>query len=393
VEGLVLLVLELVLPLALLAGLVLVEAAALLAGLVQAAFAFLTRKRDGPPSALGRRLRRITLGAAAALGFAIILVQTVFFQPIVRRLAAAVQARAGIELSFASASGNLLAGRVTLLEGRARRTSDPAATFDITAREMEVDVRLLSLISGEVSIEAVRVAGARGAYTRASGVERPPRKGFQADVLLLEDAEIAWTLRRPDRPDFTLPLRVDRLEARPFVARDAAHAVLFRSKTSGTLAGAPFTIRDDGGHATWTAERVPVRVLADFLGEPFDWLSEGTADVVVTDAWKDNKVDLHWKGVLRDPKAAVPERITGLRRKISEGMVALVNRGSREIPLDFTLALNGDGFKGSMSIESLELWDAMAGAVAAELGDLMGFKPGSVGQKSLDWLKRRLKPK
>lgn len=394
-EGLVLLVLELVLPLALLAGGLLLEAVALLAGGVQVVLALFGRAR----SVWGRRLRRLTLGAAAAVGLAFILLQTVFFQPVVRRIAAAAKARSGIELTFARASGNLLGGRVVLHESRAVRSTDPAAVFDVTAREMEVDVRLLGLLGGRVSIESIRVSGARGTYTRVMGVERPPRKDYRADVLLLEDAEIAWTLKRADKPDFHLPVKIERLEARPFSARDAAYSALFQSKGRGTLAGAPFTISDEGGHATWTAERLPVKLLADFLGEPFDWLSSGTADVVVTDHWRQsakNEVDLHWKGTLRDPKAAVPDRVAGLRRTIANGMVNLLNKGSREIPLDFTLTLNGDGFKGSMSIESLELWDAVAGAVAAELGDLMGLKPGTLqtaGKKSLDWLKSRLKPK
>lgn len=379
-EGLVLLILELVLPLALLAGALLVEAAALLAGLVQALLVLFKRGTG----VFGRRLRRLTLGAAAALGLAIILLQTVFFQPIVRRIARAVQARAGIELTFKEASGNLLAGRVLLHDAVARRSSDPAATFDVAAREMEVDVRLLSLLSGEVSIESVRVTGARGSYTRMSDVERPPRKGFLADVLRVEDLEVSWTLKRPDAPDFTLPLRVDRLEARPFSSRDAAYSVLFRSETKGTLAGAPFALKD----GDWAVEDLPVRLLADFLGEPFDWLSEGRATVVVTDAWKGEKVELHWKGAIHDPRAAVPDRVTGVRRAISQGMVALVNRGAREIPLDFTLSLPAHGFMGSMSIESLELWDAVNAAVAAKLGDLVGLKP-ETGAKALDWLKKR----
>ncbi|HEX7899050.1 MAG TPA: hypothetical protein VF950_14900 [Planctomycetota bacterium] len=402
-EGLVLLILELILPLSLLAGAVVGVLAALFGALLEALLHLLPAAwrltRWAASSLAARRVRRALLGAVAVLGFALILIQTVFFEPIVRRIAAAVQARAGIELSFARASGNLLSGRVVLHEGSARRSSDPTAIFDVTAREMEVDVRLLSLLTGTVSIESVRVAGARGTYTRVSDVERPPRKPFQADVLRLEDVEIAWTLRRPDHPDFQLPLRIDRLEARPFSARDASFSVLFRSNAAGTLGGAPFAIATegdgDGRRTTWTAERVPVRLMADFLGEPFDWLSDGTADFKVTDAWRrgaKTEVDLHWTVVFRDPKAAVPDRITGFRRTAAEGMVALINRKPKELPLDFTLTLNGEGFMGSMSLEALELWNAVGDAVAAKLAESMGLKP-ETGKKGLEWIKQRFRPK
>ena len=402
-EGLVLLILELILPLAALAGAVVAVLAALFGALLEAVFHLLPAAwsvaRWAASSLAARRVRRVLLGVAAAIGLALILVQTVFFQPIVRRIAAAVQARAGIELGFARASGNLLSGRVVLHDATARRSSDPAAAFDVAAREMEVDVRLLSLLGGTVSIESVRVAGARGAYTRGSGIERPPRKPFKADVLRLEDVEIAWTLRRPDKPDFHLPLKIDLLEARPFSARDAAFSVLFRSNATGAINGAPFRITGegdgDGRRTAWTAERVPVRLMADFLGEPFDWLSDGTADVKVTDAWRrgaKTEVDLHWNVVFRDPKAAVPERIAGFRRKVAEGMVALINRKPREIPLDFKLTLNGEGFMGSMSIEALELWDAVADAAAAGLAESMGLQP-ETGKKGLEWLKKRFQPK
>ncbi len=349
-----------------------------------------------------RRLRRVLLGFTAAVGLALILAQTVFFQPLVRRLCAAAKERTGIEVDFSRASGNLLAGRVTLHETALKRTSSPSANFDLTVKELEIDVRLLRLLTGTVSLQSARASGLRGSYSKLSGPEQPPRKPFQSDVLLVEDAELSYTVQRADRPPFTAPLRVDRLEARPFEAQNAAFSILFRSNAAGSIAGAPFAITGEGdgeGRRThWTADRVPVAFLADFLGPPFDWVREGTASVSVHDAWKRGpplEVDLAWKVVLHDPRAAVPERITGLPRRVAESVVAFINRKPREIPLAFVLTLDGNGFMGRMSPEGLALWDAVADTLVVELAEASGLPPdvlrdwGRAGLQKLKGFLRR----
>lgn len=386
-EALLPVVLELALPLAILFGLLLVEAAA---ALVAAVALLLGRRRA--PSVGGRRFRRAALGAVAVLGLALILAQTVFFQPIVRRLLRAVQARSGIEITFARASGNLLQGRVVLHEAVLRRPQDPGAVFDLRVREFEIDVRLGSLAGGAPAFQTLRLAGVRGSYLRHAGVERPPRKPFHTDLLLLEDVELAWTLRRPERPDVLLPLRIERLEAKAFEARDAAHGILFASTADGALAGAPCRLRP----GLWSGERLPVRLLGELLGEPFDWLGEGTADVDVRHERHDGEVELRWSFRFRDLRPAVPERLAGVRRKLAEGVVGIVRRTSADFPLGFTLKLEEQAFKGRMSIEALELWQAVARAALLEGVERTGLAPETLedwGRGVLDWIRKRRQPR
>jgi hypothetical protein len=384
VEGLVHLVLELILPLGLLGGLLALTAILLAAGLAQIVAA------PWLSSPTSRRLRRLSLGAAAGLALGLILLQAAFFQPVVRRLAAAVHARTGIEVAFARASGNLFAGRLVLHDAAVRRANDPSATFDLRLRELAIDLRLLRLFRGEASAEAVRVAGVRGSYVRAAGAERLPRKPFLGDVLHVEDAEIAWTLQRLGRPDVSAVVRVDRLEARPFQARDAAWSVLFQAQARGAVDGAPFSIAP-GPPAVWTADGVPVRLLADLLGEPFDWLREGAADARITAIPVGEDVDLHTRVLLRDLRPAVPERITGLKRRMAEGIVGFLRRKPREVPLELTLRVPAGGFRGRLSVESLELWDAVADALALKLAEASGLSPDTLreGLEKLKGLFRR----
>jgi hypothetical protein len=380
VEGLVHLLLELILPLGLLGALVVLVGLFLVAGVAQVLAA------PWISGARARRLRRLSLGAAAGLAFGLILAQALFFQPIVRSLAAAVRTKTGIEVRFANASGNLFAGRVVLHEAAVRRTGDPSASFDLTVRELALDLRLLRLLRGEVAVESVRVAGARGSYIRAAGPERPPRKPFLVDVLLVEDAEIAWTLQRRGRPDVSAAVRIDRLETRPFQGRDAAGSVLFQSQARGTVGGAPFTIAP-GPPAVWTADGVPAGLMADLLGEPFDWLREGSADVRITAVGVGTaELDLHCRVLLKDVRPAVPERITGLKRKVAESVVGFLRRKPREVPLELTLRVPADGFRGRLSVESLELWDAVADALAVKLAEASGLSSDTL-REGLEKLK------
>lgn len=414
-EGLVLLVVEallaLVFPLlAAVGGLV----ASALGGVftlasfaLEAAGAIARRKEQGAPPATRRRRRpwilRLGLAAAGVLLLGWVLIEFLFFQPIVRAATDRVARKSGIELSYATVRGWLSTGHLTLRGVSTRRTGGDRDAFDLKIEELEFDARPWGLLRGELSLEFVGVRGARGRYERLGGAERPPRKPFSADALEVADATIDWVLRRPEKPDFQLPLRVDRLRVRPFESADAAFCVLFRGDGSGTLAGAPWEISGEGDGAgrrtSWTADRVPVRLLSEFLGEPFDWLAGGTVDVRVTDAWRrggKTEVDLRWRLVFRDLRVEVPERVEGLKRRLGDGLAALAGRHPKELPLEFTLTLDERGFKGHVSLEALELWDALATGLVDELAALSGLAKETIRDlgragwgKLKGWIERR----
>ncbi len=410
-EGLLLLVVEALLTLAapLLAAVaaLLLEAVFGLASLaLEIGGALLFRARK-VPEALPRRRRRwplrIALGGAGVLLIGWVLLEFVFFGPALRSASERIGRKTGLELSFRSASGWMSTGRLVLKEVAARRSGADRDAFDLRIGELEIDARPWSLLRGEISLESIRVLGVTGRYERLGGLDRPPRKPFSADALEASDATIDWVLRRPDQPDVTLPLRVDRLRVAPFESANAAFCVLFRGDGRGTLAGAPWSISGegdgDGRRTAWTADRVPVRLLSDFLGEPFDWMSGGTVDVRVTDAWRRGErteVDLRWRLVFRDLRVEVPERITGIKRKLGGALASLANKHPKELPLEFTLTLDERGFKGRLSLEGLELWDALAVGLIDELARRSGLAKETIRDlgragwgKLKGWLERR----
>ncbi|HYE98528.1 MAG TPA: hypothetical protein VEJ18_06430 [Planctomycetota bacterium] len=338
-----------------------------------------------------RRLSLATLAVGALLLIGLVLLETVFFRSAVQAAVDRIATRSGIRITYEKASGFLLGARVRLDGVTARRSGHDGGDFDLRIETLEVDARLWSLLRKEASFEFFRLKRVRGRYDRVAGVERGPRKPFAADAMEIADAEITWVLKRPDRPDFALPLRIDRLQSAPFDARNAAFSLLFRTTAFGAIAGAPFEIRSegtgDGRKTAWRAQAVPVRLMADFLGEPFDWLSGGTADVHVDDEWRRGDrtfVDLHWRIVFKNLTAEVPPRISGFKRRVAEGVVGFVQRHPAELPLDFTLRLDEEGFRGRMSVETLGLWHAVARAAAEELAERAGLPPDVVREYARD---------
>jgi hypothetical protein len=359
------------------------------------------------PKKFRRWVHRIALGGAVAFLVAWVLMEFVCFQPIVKGVTQRIAERSGIEISYASAGGTLSTGRVVLRGMTARRTLAGQDAFDLRVDELEIDARPLSLLRSELSLESIRVRGVRGRYERLAGVERKPRKPFTSDVLEIVDATIDWILHRDGKPDFALPLAVERLEVRPFDSVNAAFAVLFRSDGKGTIAGAPWEIAGQGAgvarRTTWKAAAVPVELLASYLGEPFDWFRSGTVDVDVADSWVYGpkvEVDLRWHLRFHDLKVAVPERIEGLKRRLGDAVAALANRHPKELPLEFTMTLDKRGLMGRMSIEALELWDSLAAGLIEELAERSGVAAETIRElgrttwtRLKSWMERRARGK
>jgi len=407
-EGLILLVAEalaaLLVPLLVAAGALgawLVGALAALVG------AFARAAKEAVPSPKRRQLLRVSLGACVLLTAGWALLEFALFQPLVRAAAARITRKSGIELSFESARGWFSTGRLVLKGVHVRQVGAGKDVYDLRMETLDLDARVLSLLRGEISMESIHVQGIRGRYEHPSGLEHPPRKPFTSDVLEIADAQVDWVLRREGRPDLTLPLTVDRLRLQPFESVNAAFSVLFRGDGTGTLSDAPWAIdgegQGEGRRTVWTARRLPVGLFSSFLGEPFDWLESGTVDVHVIDAWRrgeKTEVDLRWSLLFHDLRVAVPPRIDGLKRRLGDAVAGLANRHPKELPLEFTMTLDEKGFKGRMSLETLELWDALAAGLIDELASRSGLAAETIRElgragwgKLKGWLENRAKVK
>jgi hypothetical protein len=343
-------------------------------------------------SVLWARRTAWILGASGVLGLvALLLADTVFYEPLLRRTLAKVRAASGVAVEFESARGNWMTGSASLRGVTLRREDVARSAFDLRAREVEIDVALTSLWSGTARVQDLRIAGLTGSYRRSAVPQ--DRRDFLVDRLVLEDAALLLSEPPESSREVSLPLRLERLEARSFRRSYAVFDLLFRSEAKGSIEGAPFEIRTalspSGRASSWRATGLPAKFLADYVGEPFDWLREGRVDVAMDVAWNDLRgVDLEtkWSVVLHDIAPEVPPRLTGLRRTIAEAAIPFLTVRAKRVPFEFVLPVNERHFEGSASIESSRLWEAAAEALGNELARQAG-----VGKETIaDWARKGL---
>jgi hypothetical protein len=188
---------------------------------------------------------------------------------------------------------------------------------------------------------------------------------------------------------------IEKLTANPLRSRWAIFDVLFRTNASGTIAGRPFnltTTGDDLGRSTtWTANDLPVALLANYIGGPFTLLSDGTCDVRVTDHWQMSQdqrmIVMDWSLILNHVTAAVPESTSKTMALLAKPVVAFINAKGDRVPLSFTVTIDEDRFDNTASAEAAGLWTVVNDSLAATFGKKLGIETDTmktIEEKAID---------
>jgi hypothetical protein len=350
----------------------------------------------GSSSRWPRRLGKALVAIMLSLGILVILLNTLFFESTLRWGLARAKEKTGVDIHFESARGNFLSGNVTLMSVTVRRQDSLRSGIDLKIKEAQVDVAMTSLYGSCVRLEVLRLSGVEGTYQRSR--MKYPRRDFEIDHLLLESAVLVLKEPDSDVPAPSVPLGIDRLECRPLRRDSAVFDLLFRSNGSGTIAGGPFEIRteslEQSRKSVWKAQAVPVGFLAAYVGEPFDWLTAGTVDVDVVDAWSDGpstEIDTHWKLMFRGVSADVPARVTGFKRVIAEPVVRFIQAHPAQLPLEFQLKFQKGHFTGAASVETTGLVRAAVDGMLEELARRAKVPVENIkelGRRALDAFKK-----
>ncbi len=421
-DALVLLVGEFLAPLAAVAhGLLIVPAAVCLELACEAVFLVLAlagRRRAAPgavapaPSRAPAWLRRARLAVAAVVGLAILVpavLQLFFFEASLRWVLGRVHARTGIETTFASASGNLFIGRVTLTGLTVRRTGNDISDFELRADGVDAELDVGSLRVEPVRVDSLRVARLRGAYECVGKVGRiGARPPFVIGRFLLEDAQLTVLDRSQDRR-VRLEVGVDSWESRPLRSRWAIFDSIFQSNARGAVDGTPFSIRSaeipEGPESAWQVARLPAVRLGTLFGGPFAWLTAGTMDLDVRvrrRAGEGAGVRLEWQLAFRGTRVEVPDGAAGLPRLEGRIVASLVERRGGAIDIRFRQDLDADRFKAAGSLGETGLWAAAGEEVRKELTRQGGADPDAIRHvgaqvtggflRLLDWTRGRVSP-
>lgn len=368
-----------------------------------------------PPAKVRRSFRMprwLLIGSSALAALfliGILVVNQWFLDDIARHLLSRQQERTGMLVTAETIEGNLFTGRFHASGIVVKRENHPDGLIDLTVRRAEVVVPLFKLLSDVIPVTKVHVEGVQGRFERGVPGQSPaekekftlklarafqPKHHFEIHDLTISDVQLAYADHTRPRP-LAVPVTLEKLTAQPLRSRFAIFDLFFRSNANGTIAGQPFRIAtsgDDLGRTTeWTANGLPVALLAGQIGGPFALLNDGTCDVRVVDRWRNSDegrvITMDWSIVLNRVTAEVPATISPKLALLSKAVVLYINTKGERVPLAFTMEIDENNFDGTATAAAAGLWDTAADALALTLGKELGIETDAVkdaGKGALD---------
>ena len=354
------------------------------------------------------------IGLALTIG-AVVLANTVFFEPTVRLIIAMVGQRTGSELAFNSVSGNLLTGRFVFEEISARRISGTKSSFDLKAHKFSVNLDLPTLFARPITFDSLVADTVTGTFrlpekptgtafaNRNSGVLIKAKRKFHVEALTLKNVNVA--LSRGERAPVAVSLKS--VASAPFRSNFAIFDTLFRSSLNGQIDGHDISIstqRTDTGRITqWRMPDLPAESISRFVTKPpIGWLRSGILNVSVDDRWtlgEQAEIDMDWNVRMQGVNAEVDEDAGAMERMFAVPVVNYINSQDGNVDLRFSLVMDESRFENMASLDAGALWDALrrsiANAVAAGTGEDAPSVRGSF-DKAVEgfkgFLNRRRKP-
>ena len=343
-----------------------------------------TAERLGRATGTVVRSRRFAIGAGLfgavflALLAGVLVANFVFFKPTVNWLAGKVAERSGMEISFDNAEGNLLTGKLQLGNLNVQRRNTDKTEYRFSARQVAVDVEMLSLVFGDAELASLHVDGASGDIwtkpkkTDAGGDKRAKRQ-FEITDLGLSNVDVQ--LHRVDTPPLSLAIsqfHTDNLRSR-FVVYD----VFFRSDINGTVNGNTFLVsskRQVGGRSTrWQLDDFPAELVRHYVDKaPFKWFTGGTVDVRVDDHWTsaDNaELDTSWDIVLKDVRVVEPDNSNLVEKALGTPIARYINSRDEDIDFSLRFVMDESQFEMKPSLDAAGVWDAVLEGTARALAE------------------------
>lgn len=335
-------------------------------------------------SRAARVIALVLIGVAILTLTAIWIVNSFFFDHSVRYVFGMAQERSGIVTTCEEIDGSLFTGRVDLGNCTIRRPTHPASSFDLSLDNVELDLRVTSLL-GTARIDVAHVAGLEGWIASNRGqvsgpgtadpVEKP-RRGFVVHQLDISRVNIQLSGINADGNSFELPIEIQQIKSQPLRSRLALFDILFRSNAAGSIAGAPFelstAIIENGRETAWRAERIPVAEFGAMTGGALSWFSSGSVDIAVDDKWQRRdslSIDMSWRLEFEDVEVKAPPGTGSFARMASEPLTRYVNGLGGRFPLEFQMVVNENQFEYKSSLAAAGVWSAVGEAVNKVLGE------------------------
>jgi hypothetical protein len=346
---------------------------------ISALIGFLTGKPT-EKLASSRIARLVALVLAALTGLVVVCVLIVnffFFEDSARFVLGKVESRAGIATECEDIGGSLIFGRVDLRNCSIRRPDHPTSSFDLDVDEVNIDLRITSML-GTATLDMARVVGLSG-WVRSDRSQAPdesaegdrerPRREFEVKDLHVTDVSVRILGSNPDGNRFDVPIDIGQVQVKPLRSRFALFDILFRSNAAGSLDGAPFRLSSsvipDGRRTEWRAEKVPIASFGSMTGGLLSWFSSGYVDIYVDDEWQRSDataINMDWNLRFSQIEVAPPPGTGPVTRFVTAPLSRYVNSFDGEFPLEFEMVLNEDQFLYQSSLAAAGVWSAIGEA-------------------------------
>lgn len=304
-----------------------------------------------------------------------------YFAPTMRWVADVAASRAGYSVDIAQIEGNLWRGMLRMEGLKMRGRTQDGATATLTARAVDLDLVLSSLLRGTVRLSQLSASDLEVLAQQSAATEQL-RRGEGGRQFAVEDMKIVnATMVVETAGGGRHTLRISEGRAQPLRSRCAAFDLLFRSNLDAMLDGTALTVRTqvidgNGRHTEWALDELDLKSLAAFTDTaPVRWFDGGTVSARMEDSWRldDVTIDSDWDISLRDARVAVPEGAP-MSETLLVGALAEISQRSRgDLDLAFRLQLDENGFRDSASADLSAWWAALVRGLAAALAASEGI--------------------
>lgn len=321
-------------------------------------------------------------------------VNTLLFEPTAQFVISKIEGKTGIEISYASARGDVFSGEVEFSGLHVQRQGHEKLDFDITAQKIGLNINVFSLLSTPITIDELTIDGVSGdlidkrIQKEPSETKTPNEKLKAKKSFIIRDLEIndvTLDVRKNDNEP--LVLAIEKIHSAPFRSQYAVFDTFFRSNIEARLNNHKVTISTeevrDGRSTKWHLDNFPVNLIKTYVNKaPFSWFESGNIDVLVEDKWQygtNAEIEMDWSLQLKDVLVKAPEDASVFSKAAAFPIVSYINKRG-DVDLNFALLMNEKQFESTASLDAAGLWDAAVNALSQKIATVTGEKKEEIKQ-------------
>ncbi len=230
-------------------------------------------------------------------------------EPALRQVLSQATQQTGAQVEFATASGNLLTGSVSLNEVQIKKEVEGQTAILLDVGHLTADLSLLRFFDPVWQFDHLHLSGVKGDFrvvSRQKDRTPPPGKSlFASRKLVLKKGDIRFENVVQDSQGDSTRVEIEELVTTEYESKWSLYDLLFHSQVHGKVDGDDFVISSKTENGTqqvlWDLKSLPVSKWGKGLGAMALNLA-GSADVEVYNSWPlqdPRKISQKWKIAVR----------------------------------------------------------------------------------------------